>query len=122
MFVCRDLRIEFDAEQRAKIGPEVGAWVEEMQGRGVRLQGDVLAPAQETRTVRVRDGEVQIATGPLAETHEPISGFNILECGSLDEALEVSAKHPIARFGTIELRPLRRVEASSGSLAMTCPG
>jgi hypothetical protein len=109
MFVCRDVRIEFDAEQRAKIGPEVGAWVEEMQGRGVRLQGDVLAPAEEARTVRVQDGEVRIATGPLVETHEPISGFNILECASLDEALEVCAKHPIARFGTIELRPFAEV-------------
>ena len=105
MFVCRDVRIEFDAEQRAKIGPEVGEWVTEMQVRGVRLQGDVLAPAEEARTIRVRNGEVEIAIGPLVETYEPISGFNILECATLDEALEVSVKHPIARFGTIELRP-----------------
>jgi hypothetical protein len=105
MFVCRDERIRFGEEQRARIGPEVGAWVQEMEARRVRLQGEVLAPVEEARTVRVRDGEVQVAHGPLVETNEPISGFNILECASLDEALEVAAKHPIARFGTIELRP-----------------
>jgi hypothetical protein len=94
-----------DSVAQPKIGPEVGAWVEEMQTRGVRREGDVLAPAEEAGTVRVRNGEAQIATGPLIDTYEPISGFNILECSSLKEALEVSAKHPIARFGTIELRP-----------------
>jgi hypothetical protein len=36
----------------------------------------------------------------------PASGFNILDCANLDEAIEVSAKHPIARFGVIELRPI----------------
>lgn len=105
MLVCRDERIEFDAEQRAKIGPEVQAWVQEMQGRGVRLQGEVLTPAEQATTVRVRTDDVLIAHGPLVPTDEPVSGFNLLECADLDEAVEVSAKHPIARFGTIELRP-----------------
>jgi hypothetical protein len=76
-----------------------------MERRGVRLQGDVLAPVDEAATVRVRRGEVLVGRGPLLDTSEPISGFNLLDCADLDEALEVSAKHPIARFGTIELRP-----------------
>jgi hypothetical protein len=36
----------------------------------------------------------------------PVSGFNLLECSDLDEAIELSAKHPIARYGVIELRPI----------------
>lgn len=109
MLVCRDERIEFDAEQRAKIGPEVQGWVQEMETRGVRLQGEVLLPSEQATTVRVRDDEVLVGHGPLVQTNEPVSGFNLLECADLDEAIEVSAKHPIARFGTIELRPFAEI-------------
>jgi len=105
MFVCRDKSIEFSAQDRAGIGPDVEAWVAEMEGRGVRLQGHTLAPVDSAAAVRVRAGELLVTHGPLVETNESISGFNLLECADLDEAIEVSAKHPIARFGTIELRP-----------------
>jgi hypothetical protein len=106
MFVCRDPSIEFTPEDRANIGPQVGAWVEEMERRGVRERGDVLAPPDATVAVRVRAEKVTVKRGPLIDTPEPISGFNLLNCASVDEAIEVSAKHPIARFGTIELRPI----------------
>ncbi len=106
MFVCRDKSIEFSPEQRANIGPDVAAWVAEMERRGIRLQGHTLGSVDDAATVRVRRGEVVVAHGPLVETNEPISGFNLLECADRDEAIEVAAKHPIARFGTIELRRL----------------
>lgn len=105
MLVCRDASMQFSAEERARIGPQVEAWVAEMERRGIRLWGDVLAPVDQTATVRVRDGEVAVAHGPSVATSEPASGFNVLDCADLDEAVEVSAKHPIARYGSIELRP-----------------
>ena len=80
-------------------------WVTEMDGRGVRLQGERLRPISDATTVRVRDNEVLIADGPFAETKEQIAGFDIIECADLDEAIEVAAKHPVARFGAIEVRP-----------------
>lgn len=104
MFVCRDKSIEFSPQDRARIGPDVEAWVAEMEGRGVRLEGHTLAPAGDAVTVRVRGGEVLVAAGPLVDTNEPISGFNVLDCADAAEATEVASKHPIARFGTIELR------------------
>jgi hypothetical protein len=55
--------------------------------------------------VRIRDDEVLVSDGPFAETKEQIGGFDVLECASLDEALEVAAKHPVARFGAIDVRP-----------------
>ena len=106
MFVCRDQSIEFTPEDRANIGPQVAAWVEEMERRGIRQQGDVLAPPDTTVAVRVRGEKVSVKRGPLIDTPEPISGFNLLNCADIDEAIEVAAKHPIARFGTIEIRPI----------------
>jgi hypothetical protein len=76
-----------------------------MDSRGVRLQGDALQPSSEARTVRVRSGEVLTEEGPLAETKEQIGGYNIVDCANLEEAIEVASKHPVARFGSIELRP-----------------
>ena len=57
-------------------------------------------------TVRVRDGEVLVADGPFAETKEQIAGFYIIDCADLDEAIEIAARNPGARHGTIEVRPV----------------
>jgi hypothetical protein len=77
-----------------------------MDGRGVRLQGSRLRPGSDARTVQVRGGEAQLSDGPFAETKEQIGGFDLLECTDFDEAIEVAAKHPAARFGWVEVRPL----------------
>jgi len=107
MLVCVDeaMELELPAEEAARIGSEAQAWVSEMADRGVRLQGQELARVRDATTVRVRGGEVVIADGPFAEAKEQIAGFDILDCADLDEAIEVAAKHPVARFGSLELRP-----------------
>ncbi len=105
MLVCRDESIPITPEDRGDIGREVHAWVTEMERRGIRLQGDVLAPTDATATVCVRDGELAVERGPRVESAAPASGFNLLDCADVAEAIEVSAQHPIARYGVIELRP-----------------
>jgi hypothetical protein len=105
MLICRDPSIELSPQDRASMPGWVSAWVEEMVGRGIRLQGDLFQPASDARTVRIRDGEVQLANGPFADTRELISGYNIIDCTDLNEAIEVATKHPIARFGAVEVRP-----------------
>jgi hypothetical protein len=82
------------------------AWVKEMDGRGVRLQGNRLRPVADATTVRVRESEVLISDGPFAETKEQMFGYDLIECQDLDEAIEVASKHPVAQFGMIEVRPL----------------
>jgi hypothetical protein len=105
MLVCRDESVELSPQERAEIGPATDAWVQEMDGRGIRLDGNALALVSDATTVRVRDGELLVADGPFAETKEQIAGFDIIDCRDLDEALEVAAKHPVAAFGSIEVRP-----------------
>jgi hypothetical protein len=85
---------------------ETDAWVDEMERRGIRLRGDQLRPPSDATTVRVRDGETLLTDGPFAETREQIAGFDLIDCASLDEAIEVAAKHPVASFGMVEVRPL----------------
>jgi hypothetical protein len=82
------------------------AWVEEMDRRGIRKSGSRLRPTSDAITLRTRDGEVLISDGPFAETKEQIAGFDLIECADLDEAIEVAAKHPAAKFGLVEVRPL----------------
>jgi hypothetical protein len=105
LMICAEEAVELTPEQRAALGPATEAWVAEMDSRGVRLQGDRLRPVSDATTVRVRDTEVLIADGPFAETKEQIAGYDILECADLDEAIEVAARHPVASYGAIEVRP-----------------
>ena len=65
-----------------------------------------LRPIVDSTTVQVRGGEVVLSDGPFAETKEQVGGFDLIDCRDLDEAIEVASKHPAARFGTIEVRPL----------------
>jgi hypothetical protein len=65
-----------------------------------------LAPPRRARSVRVRDGKTVVTDGPFATTKEALGGFDIIECGSLEEAVEIAAAHPVAQSGTIEVRPL----------------
>jgi len=93
------------------VGPDDGTgmpieqWVEEHDRRGVRLDGERLVDAADATTVRVRGGEVLLTDGPFADTKERMVGYDILECANLDEAIEVAAKHPMARAGMVEVRP-----------------
>jgi hypothetical protein len=82
------------------------AFADEMGKRGVLRAGERLRPTTDATTVRVRDGEVLTADGPFAETKEQMGGFYLVDCKDLDEAIEVAAKIPGARIGTIEVRPI----------------
>jgi hypothetical protein len=95
-----------DAVAPDDIATTTTAWAKEMDGRGVRLVGSQFQPPSDATTVRVRDDQVLLTDGPFAETKEFIAGFDLLEAADLDEALEVAAKHPVAAYGSVEVRPL----------------
>jgi hypothetical protein len=105
LFVCLGEDFQMGPQDSAEMGPATDAWVTEMDSRGVRLFGSQLEGVDKARTVRVKGDQVLVTDGPFAETKEQIAGFDVLECADLDEALEVTAKHPMARFGMLEVRP-----------------
>jgi hypothetical protein len=79
---------------------------EEMGRRSILQGGERLRPVSDATTVQVRSGEVLTSDGPFAETKEQIGGYYIVECKDLDQAIEVAAKIPGARNGSIEVRPI----------------
>ena len=94
-----------EAEGAASLA-EYGQFGEEMGKRGVLAGGARLRPTADATTVRVRNGETLTVDGPFAETAEQIGGYYLVDCQDLDEAIEVAAKIPGARSGSIEVRPL----------------
>jgi hypothetical protein len=82
------------------------AWDTEMLARGILVGGGRLAPASQGTKLQVRGGELLRTDGPYAETKEQIAGYSILECADLEQAVEVSARHPTAAVGSFELRVL----------------
>ena len=77
--------------------------------RGVLLAAEPLHPVETAATVRVRNGQVSITDGPFAETKEHLAGFYLVEARDLNEAIQMAAKIPPAREGSIEVRPVREL-------------
>lgn len=100
------IRVDPDVEISEEEDVDVEPWVDEMQARGVRLIGNRLRPIEETKGVRVRGGDTLVSDGPFAEAKEVIAGFDLIDCADEAEALEIAAKHPVARFGAVEVRAL----------------
>ena len=105
LMICDDESSVKDVEEM-RSDPEGFAWFEEMNRRGLLRGGARLRPSDDATTVRVRDGEVLLSDGPFAESKEQMGGYNLIECADLDEAIEVAARHPVSRYGSIEVRPL----------------
>jgi hypothetical protein len=76
---------------------------------GVLVAAEALQPVDTATTVRVRNGKVAITDGPFAETKEQLAGFYLIEARDLNEALQIAAKIPPAREGSVEVRPVRQL-------------
>jgi hypothetical protein len=84
------------------------AFETEAKAAGVYDSFNALNSVNDATSVRVRNGKTLITDGPFAETHEQFGGYYVLNCKDLDEALVWAAKLPLAKYGTIEVRPLNQ--------------
>ena len=80
----------------------------QLQASGHMLAGAQLQPVQMATTVRVRNDKLSTTDGPFAETKEQLGGFCLIEAKDLNEAIQVAAKMPPARLGSVEVRPLKK--------------
>lgn len=97
LLVCVDPSIEPD-----EAPGEIDGWLDRLGDS--RLIGSALQSPATAKTVRVRRSERLVTDGPFAETKEIVGGFDVVDCASLEEALEIAATHPVAKFGAVEVR------------------
>ncbi len=76
------------------------------------VAAEPLHPADSATTVRVRNGKVTFFDGPFAETKELLAGFYLIEAKDLNEALAVAARIPPAKYGSVEVRPVRALDVA----------
>ena len=81
-------------------------YVESLRKSGRLILTHALQSATTASTVRIRDGNRSVTDGPFAETKEQIGGFFLIEAGDIREAIEIAARWPSARIGSIEVRPI----------------
>jgi hypothetical protein len=109
---------EASAAERAEREAEIPLWLElneSLRAAGLLVATDRLHPVDAATTVRVRDGDTEIVDGPFAVTKEYLGGYYVLECDDLDEALRQAARVPLARYGSVEIRPIVDLRAGGPS-------
>ena len=79
-----------------------------LQRSGCLALAVTLEPVRTATTIRIQSGRAQAMDGPFAETREQLGGIILIDAADLDEALRVAAKMPMAKLGSIEIRPVSR--------------
>jgi hypothetical protein len=109
MLLCYDDEAAWDQAGEAALQAameEAVALTHELDRKGQYVLASPLHSSSTATSVRVRDGKPTVTAGPFAETREVLGGFYIIDAENLDQALAIAARHPGARVGTVEVRPV----------------
>ena len=82
----------------------------DLKANGQYLAASPLQPTALATSVRIRDGKQFITDGPFAETHEQLGGYYLVNAKDLDEAISIAARIPMAKKGTVEIRPVIEIK------------
>ena len=85
------------------------AYDDALRKSGHLMAAQALQPVETATTIRVRNGKVSATDGPFAETKEQLGGFILIDARDLNDAIQIAAKIPMARRGSIEVRPVREL-------------
>ena len=97
---------------------EYFGFTEGIKASGHYVAGEALHPVASATTIRMRHGKLQTTDGPFAETKEQLGGFYLIEARDLNEAIQVAAKIPSVRVGSIEIRPVVDFAVDAHEVAM----
>lgn len=89
------------------------AYDDALRRTGQLIMAHALAPVEMATTVRVRKGKLSATDGPFAETTEQLGGFILIEARDLNEAIQAASRIPLARRGSIEVRPIKELKPSA---------
>jgi hypothetical protein len=108
LLIYGDERALSDAE-RQECYAESTQLAHQLKANGQYLAANPLHPTSMATSVRVRDGKRLVTDGPFAETREQLGGYFLIEAQDLDEAISIAARIPMARKGTVEIRPVLEI-------------
>lgn len=114
-YLCLIYQDETMREKKAKaeldkIFAEYAAFTDDIKRNGHFVGGNALQSTHTATMVRVRNGKVSTIDGPFAETKEQLGGFYLVEAKDRDEAVQLAARIPAVRWGSIEVRPIMEIE------------
>jgi len=92
--------------ERQKIFGEYMQFSKDVQESGHYKSGAPLQPTSKATSVKVRNGKRLVTDGPFAETREQLGGYFLIDAKNLDEAIAIAGRIPMARKGTVEVRPV----------------
>ncbi|HEU5170782.1 MAG TPA: YciI family protein [Gemmatimonadales bacterium] len=98
-----------DETEREQCYQESAQLAHQLNAAGQYLAAAPLQPTSTATSVRVRAGKRLVTDGPFAETREQLGGYFLVDAGDLDEAIAIAARIPMARQGTVEIRPVVHV-------------
>jgi hypothetical protein len=101
-----ELWASFPQEDFAEVIRETNALQQELRESGEFIGAWGAADQVQAKTVRLQDGVPAVTDGPYLEAKEYLGSFDIIDCESLERALEIAARVPFARYGPVEVRPL----------------
>lgn len=84
---------------------------DELKEAGTLVESQQLEAPSSAKSLRIRNGRASVVDGPFAETKEILGGFNLIEAADIDEAVRIASEFPWAKYGCLELRPVRDFEA-----------
>lgn len=120
--ICAETVMEqMPAADAAKHYQEYAEFTKDIKRKGQFIGANRLTPADTAITVRVRNGRVLTTDGPFTETKEQFGGYYVIEAKDLNEAIQVAAKIPGARFGCVEVRPIAE-DAQTLALGLNTAG
>src|SRR5216683_7376933 len=95
--------------EKAALDRNSMAYNDELTRNSQYIVAEALQPVRSARTVRVRQGKTSVTDGPFAEAKEHVGGFILVEAANMNQALEIAAGIPLAKLGSIEVRPIMKI-------------
>ena len=87
---------------------EGAAWRQDLVARGLHVLGNALQGPETATTVRVRGGQTLLSDGPFTGANQFAAGIDVVSCADRQQAIQLAAAHPLARYHAIEVRPFYR--------------
>jgi hypothetical protein len=106
LLIYYDEQAALSETERQECYAESTQLAHDLHSSGQYLAANPLQPTSMATSVRVRNGKRLVTDGPFAETREQLGGYFLIEAKNLDEAIGIGARIPMARKGTVEVRPV----------------